>query len=227
MKLTDRLQKAADLVPGGKVMADIGTDHAYLPIYLLETGKMERAIACDIHQGPLDRAKEHLISSVMTERIALRLGGGLAPLAKGEVDGVTICGMGGLMIVDILKEDMEKAQALSWLVLQPQKHAAELKVFLSQNHFRIEKEVLSLDGGQLYEMLLAVPGEMEPLDMLTAEIGATKAYREDPLFPLHIRRLIKKRDFLIDGVAEDSENERHRRNREKAVKEKQILEEWL
>lgn len=227
MHLTDRLQKAADLVPKGRAMADIGTDHGYLPIYLLETGKMERAIACDIHKGPLDRARENLISTGLTEKISLRLGGGLSQLTKGEVDGVTICGMGGLMIRDILKEDMEKAQALSWLVLQPQNHVAELKVFLSTHHFHIEKEILSDDGGQLYEMLLAVPGEMEPLDLLTAEIGATASYREDPLFPIHIERLIKKRDFLIQGVAEDTKVERHRKNREKAVKEKKILERYL
>lgn len=227
MHLTDRLQKVADLVPQGKAMADIGTDHGYLPIYLVETGKMESAIACDINEGPLDRAKENLISTGLTEKIALRLGGGLSKLAKGEVDGVTICGMGGLMICQILEDDREKAQALSWLVLQPQNHVAELKVFLQAHHFRIVKEVLSEDSGQLYEMLLAMPGEMEPLDMLTAEIGATPSYREDPLFPMHIQRLIRKRDFLIQGVAEDSKIERHRKNREKAVKEKKILETYL
>lgn len=227
MHLTDRLQKVADLVPQGKAMADIGTDHGYLPIYLVETGKMESAIACDINEGPLDRAKENLISTGLAEKIALRLGGGLSKLNIGEVDGVTICGMGGLMICQILEGDREKAQALSWLVLQPQNHVAELKVFLQAHHFRIVKEVLSEDGGQLYEMLLAVPGEMEPLDMLTAEIGATPSYREDPLFPMHIQRLIRKRDFLIQGVAEDSKIERHRKNREKAVKEKKILETYL
>ncbi len=227
MNLTDRLQKAADLVPPGKAMADIGTDHGYLPIYLMEKKKMERAIACDINQGPLDRARENLISSGMMNRISLRLGGGLSPLEKGEVDGVTICGMGGLMIRQILEDDREKAQALSWLVLQPQNHVAELKVFLSTHHFRIEKEILSQDGGQLYELLLAVPGEMEPLDLLTAEIGAAPSYREDPLFPVHIERLIRKRDFLIQGVAEDTKVERHRKNREKAVEEKKILEGYL
>ncbi len=227
MHLTDRLQKVADLVPQGRAMADIGTDHGYLPIYLVETGKMESAIACDINEGPLDRAKENLISTGLTEKIALRLGGGLSKLAKGEVDGVTICGMGGLMICQILEDDREKAQALSWLVLQPQNHVAELKVFLSTHHFRIVKEVLSEDGGQLYEMLLAEPGEMEPLDLLTAEIGATPSYREDPLFPIHIQRLIRKRDFLIQGVAEDSKIERHRKNREKAVREKKILEGYV
>ena len=78
-------------------------------------------------------------------------------------------------------------------MLQPQGHVAELRQFLGRHHFRIEKEVLSLDGGQLYELMLVRPGEMEELSMLQAEIGATAAYRKDPLFKTHIERLIRKR----------------------------------
>lgn len=225
--LTDRLQQVADLVPACRCMADIGTDHGYLPMYLIEKGVTVRAIACDIHAGPLERAKEHLGSFPQRDRISLRLGGGLSPLAQGEADGVTICGMGGLMIRQILEEEAEKAACLHWLVLQPQNHVAELKQFLSEHHFRIEKEVLSLDGGQLYEILKAVPGEMPPLSLLDAEIGATADYRKDPLFPLHVRKLIRKRHFLVQGVAEDTANERNRRKREQAVKELEALEALL
>lgn len=225
--LTNRLQRVADLVPVGHCMADIGTDHGYLPMYLVEKEIMKNAIACDIHQGPLERAKEHLLSFSQRDQISLRLGGGLSPLKKGEVDGVTICGMGGLMIRQILEEEAEKASALRWMVLQPQNHVAELKQFLSENHFCIEKEVLSLDGGQLYEILKVVPGEMKSLSLLEAEIGATEDYRKDPLFPVHIHKLIKKRNFLIQGVAEDTTNERNRKKREQAVKELQVLEALL
>ncbi len=223
LKLTSRLQQVADLVPTGTSMADIGTDHGYVPMYLVETGKMERAIACDIHQGPLDRAKEHLSSFPLQNAIELRLGGGLAPLQKGEVDGVTICGMGGLMIRQILEDDMEKAQSLSWLILQPQNHVADLKYFLSRHHFCIEKEVLCLEAGQLYEIMKIRLGEMPPVSMLEAEIGVTEAYRQDPLFPMHIKKLMKKRNFLIQGVAEDSSNERNLKKREQAVRELEIL----
>lgn len=224
--LTDRLRRVADLVPAGQCMADIGTDHGYLPMYLVEKGVMERAIACDIHRGPLERAKEHLRTFPKRDKISLRLGGGLAPLLPGEVDGVTICGMGGLMIRQILEED-HKAGGLHWMVLQPQNHVAELKQYLSENHFRIEKEVLSFDGGQLYEILKVVPGDMKPLSLLEAEIGATEDYRKDPLFPMHIQKLIKKRNFLIQGVAEDTTNERNRKKREQALKELQVLEAFL
>ena len=221
MKLTNRLQAAADLVPVCESMADIGTDHGYLPIYLVQEGRARRAIACDVNDGPLARAKEDVISSGFSRQIGLRLGGGLSPIDKGEVDGITICGMGGLLMRDILAENAGKAQALSWLVLQPQGHVAELRQFLSRHHFRIEKEVL--DGGQLYELMLVRPGEMEELSMLQAEIGATAAYRKEPLFKMHIERLIRKRRFVIEG-AKDSKSERHRLSREKALEEVSILE---
>lgn len=223
MKLTNRLQAAADLVPVCESMADIGTDHGYLPISLVQEGRVRRAIACDVNDGPLTRAREDVISSGLSRQIGLRLGGGLAPIAEGEVDGVTICGMGGLLMRDILLADMEKAQALSWLVLQPQGHVAELRQFLSRHHFRMEKEVLSLDGGQLYELMLVRPGDMEELSLLQAEIGATAAYRKDPLFKMHIERLIRKRRFVIEG-AKHSESERHRMSREKALEEVKVLE---
>lgn len=223
MKLTNRLQAAADLVPVCESMADIGTDHGYLPISLVQEGRARRAIACDVNAGPLARAKEDVISSGLSCQIDLRLGGGLAPLSKGEVDGVTISGMGGLLMRDILLADMEKAQALSWLVLQPQGHVAELRRFLSTHHFCIEKEVLSMDGGQLYELMLVRPGEMAELSMLQAEIGATAAYRKDPLFKTHIERLIRKRRFVIEG-AKNSMSERHRMSREKALEEVKVLE---
>ena len=82
MKLTNRLQAAADLVPVCESMADIGTDHGYLPIYLVQEGRARRAIACDVNDGPLARAKEDVISSGFSRQIGLRLGGGLHRLTK-------------------------------------------------------------------------------------------------------------------------------------------------
>ena len=227
MKLTERLEKVSSLVPLSTSMADIGTDHGYLPLSLLEEGKVSRAIACDINRGPLERAREHIRSEGREKDIALRLGGGLSVLEKGEVDGVVMAGMGGLLMADILEADMDKAQALHWLVLQPQNHVADLKRYLSTHHFRIVTEEMALEDRQLYEMFLAAPGDMEPLSLLDAEIGATGAYRKHPLFPLHIRKLIRKRDFLINGVAEDTTNERNRRRRKQAVEEKKRLEALL
>ena len=215
MNLTARLRQVAELVPVCRSMADIGTDHAYLPLFLLEAGKALHAIASDIHRGPLERARTHLEGEGKGKEIELRL------------DGAVMAGMGGLMMRDILDADFEKAQALSWLVLQPQNHVAELKQYLSTHHFIICREDMAMEDRRLYEMMLVKPGSMKEISLLDGEIGVTEEYRQHPLFPEHIRRLIRKRDFLIHGVAEDTDNDRNRRRREKAVEEKKRLEAYL
>lgn len=225
--LTARLRHVADLVPSCQSMADIGTDHAYLPLFLLEKGKVQWAIASDIHKGPLERARAHLKGQEKGENIELRLGGGLSPLEVGEVDGAVMAGMGGLMMRDILEADFPKAQSLSWLVLQPQNHVAELKQYLACHHFMILQEDMAMEDRRLYEMMLVKPGAMKEISLLEGEIGVTENYRQHPLFHEHLRRLIRKRDFLIQGVAEDTDNERNRRRREKALEEKKRLEAFL
>lgn len=225
--LTARLRHVADLIPSCQSMADIGTDHAYLPLFLLEKGKVQWAIASDIHKGPLERARAHLKGQEKGGNIELRLGGGLSPLETGEVDGAVMAGMGGLMMRDILEADFPKAQALSWLVLQPQNHVAELKQYLVGHHFMIMQEDMVMEDRRLYEMMLVKPGAMKEISLLEGEIGVTENYRQHPLFHEHLRRLIRKRDFLIEGVAEDTDNERNRRRREKAVEEKKRLEAFL
>ena len=135
--------------------------------------------------------------------------------------------MGRLMMRDILEADFPKAQALSWLVLQPQNHVAELKQYLAGHHFMILQEDMAMEDRRLYEMMLVKPGAMKGISLLEGEIGVTENYRHHPLFQEHLRRLIRKRDFLIEGVAEDTDNERNRRRREKAVEEKKKLEAFL
>ena len=170
--LTARLRHVADLVPSCQSMADIGTDHAYLPLFLLEKGKVQWAIASDIHKGPLERARAHLKGQEKGENIELRLGGGLSPLETGEVDGAVMAGMGGLMMRDILEADFPKAQSLSWLVLQPQNHVAELKQYLAGHHFMIMQEDMVMEDRRLYEMMLVKPGAMKEISLLEGEIGA-------------------------------------------------------
>ena len=227
MKLGDRLKQVISLVPVSQSMADIGTDHGYIPLSLLEENKVRKAIACDINHGPLERAKEHIFQEGKPHDVEIRLGSGLEPVSDGEVDGVVIAGMGGLMILQILEDCLEKAKHLHWLVLQPQNHTAELKQYLSSHGFKIEKEELALEGGHLYEMFRAVPGKMNELSYLDAEIGCTEDYRNHPLFYRHLKKLIKKRNDLIQGIAEDTDNKRNYLRRQNALKEKKILEAFL
>lgn len=227
MKLTPRLLKIAEMVPPSEAMADIGTDHAYLPIYLLEQEKIQRALACDIHQGPLLRAASNIAEHGRKDSIALRLGSGFEPIVPGEVDGAVIAGMGGLMMIDILEKSPDAASSFQWMILQPQNHVSDLKKYICAHHFRITRECLAEETNQLYEIMKIVPGESAPVTLFEAEIGVTDDYRKDPLFSKHIRKLIRKRDFLINGIASDTDNDSSRRKREAAVIEKKRLEELL
>lgn len=227
MKLTPRLLKIAEMVPCSESMADIGTDHAYLPVFLLEQEKIRRAVACDINKGPLQRAASNVAERGRMGDIELRLGSGFEPLIPGEVDGAVIAGMGGLMMIEIMRHSPHIAASFQWLILQPQNHVAEIKKYVCSHHFRIVRECLAREGNQLYEMMEIIPGKAEPVTLFEAEIGVTNAYKQDPLFPEHIRKLIRKRNFLIDGIAVDTDNETNRQKREMAVIEKQRLEELL
>jgi len=227
MKLTPRLMKIAEMVPLSDSMADIGTDHAYLPIFLLEQEKIRRAVACDIHKGPLLRAASNIADRGMNGLITLRLGSGFETLRSGEVNGAVIAGMGGLMMIDILKKSPVVSSSFQWLILQPQNHVAELKKYICEHYFQIVKECLVEEANQLYEIMKIVPGKSSMITLFEAEIGVTNDYRRDPLFAKHIGKLIKKRDFLINGIASDTDNDINRRKREKAMNEKKELEELI
>ena len=104
MKLSKRLETVASFVPKGSNIADIGTDHGYVPIYLVREGQAEHAVAMDVRKGPLERARAHVAEAGLGSRIDVRLSDGLAGLKPGEADCVVIAGMGGELIIHILEE---------------------------------------------------------------------------------------------------------------------------
>lgn len=225
MKLAERLLKVASLVPPSSSIADIGTDHGYIPIYLIQQKKIKKAVAADIHKGPLERAKVHIAEKQLQDKIEVRLGSGLSVINKYEVEGAVIAGMGGQMIQSILEHDNSIARTLRWFVLQPQSHVADLRIWLQKNKYQIEKEVLIQEKHQLYEAIYVVQGEMKEFSFLDAEIGVTKGRYEDLLFKHHLGKLIKKRNLMIQNIAAQSVNEINQVKRYKAVQEKKILEE--
>lgn len=225
--LTPRLQAAADLVPTASVIADIGTDHAYLPLYLVETGKIRRAIASDIHEGPAERARIHIGQEGKSDSIDVRIGSGLLTLRPGEAEGAVIAGMGGLMIQKILEEGAAVAERMNWFVLQPQNHGGDLRDWLSTHGFTVRKEVLAKEDRMLYQILLAVHGTGRPYQGMERETGHFEQRRSDPLFFEFLQGLIKKRNFTIQGVPETTENPLSAEKRLRALEEKKELEDML
>ena len=157
MEISKRLRMAAELVEGRRV-ADIGTDHAYLPIWLWEQGRLERGVACDIHRGPLERARENIRQSGAESVIQVRLGDGLAPVAPFEVQTAVLCGMGGMLMLQILENAPRVAASLEQVVLQPQLDLPRVRQGLHRLGFMIREERMEREDGRFYTAISAVPG---------------------------------------------------------------------
>ena len=155
--ITPRLQSIIDLIDA-KTVADIGTDHAYIPIRLARDNKITKAVACDKNKGPIDIARLNVEKYGLSDIIELRQGDGLSPLKKNETEAIIIAGMGGKLIADIIEADIEKIGS-SKLILQPMNAQYELRKKLFELGFTIEKEELSAEGFKVYNLMSVVVGE--------------------------------------------------------------------
>ena len=156
IKLDTRLKMAAEEVRQGKKVADIGTDHAYLPAYLIENNICPSAIAADIGKGPLENAKKVVSTSpLLSERIQLRLSNGLEKISSDEADDIVIAGMGGILISEILTKAPWVKNENKRLILQPMSHAEDVRKYLCENGFVIIKEKASTDGKHNYIIIVA------------------------------------------------------------------------
>lgn len=163
VKISNRLMTVASLISEGNVLADVGTDHGYVPIYLMEQGKIPRAIAMDINAGPLERAKEHIAGCGMGDYIETRLSDGLEALRAGEAESILIAGMGGGLVIHILEAGEAVAKSAKELVLQPQSELERVRIFLEKNGYVTDAEDMVLEDGKFYPMMRVhyEPGDRE------------------------------------------------------------------
>ena len=170
--LTDRLQMIADEIQKGETMADIGTDHGFLPLYLWENGISPSVIMCDVSEPSLAKAKAAAGAYQFGHELDFRAGDGLQVLSVGEVDDIVIAGMGGLLIRDILAFDLEKTCSFRKFVLQPRNNSGQLRYWLVSHNFNIVKNQLVREGKFICEIItvkppktaeIAVLGPSEPL----------------------------------------------------------------
>jgi tRNA (adenine22-N1)-methyltransferase len=161
MELSKRLSAVAALLDNCDKMADIGTDHGYIPIYLVEQKRVHGAIAMDIGKGPLQRAKEHVQLHKLDEYIELRLSDGAKKLAVGEVQEVVIAGMGGRLMMKIIDESQELFHSLQGFVIQPQSEYGFVRHFLEDSGFVILKENMVEEDGKYYPMMRVSSGQMK------------------------------------------------------------------
>ena len=194
---------AAALVRDGAVFADIGTDHAYLPLYLLSRGRILRAVAADIGEGPLSRARANIVEAGEEGRIRTVLTDGLIGLEDEGLSDIAICGMGGELIVRILSNAPFVKQKGIRLILQPMTRAAVLRRYLAENGFAIVEEIPSRAAGRVYSCLAAeYDGVCRTLSPARAEVGypcCRTAEERDAFCELlsrKIRALTEKREAL-------------------------------
>lgn len=153
--LGPRLRQCAAFVRPGSRMADIGTDHGYLPVWLTRRGVCPHAIGMDINAGPLARARETADTYRAADLVELRLSDGLAALKRDEVDDIVIAGMGGELIAAILGQTPWVQEETLRFILQPMSHPEKLRAFLYEHGFALLREETVLDGGRLYTVMLA------------------------------------------------------------------------
>jgi tRNA (adenine22-N1)-methyltransferase len=200
-----RLLSAAELVRQGAVFADIGTDHAYLPLFLLDRGKISRAVCADINEGPLNSARANAREAGHTDKIEFVLTDGAACLSDRGITDYAICGMGGELIAAIIERAPHLRDKSVNLILQPMSRQGVLRKFLASNGFEIRCESYSTDSGKHYVTLLVnYTGNISEIDDVEAELGAKRAEYVNKSAQIcylkaKLSAFLKQRDGKIQG----------------------------
>ncbi len=196
IKLSPRLAVIGNCVAGAKTMADIGTDHGYLPVSLVATGQVDFAIASDTNAKPLKKAEKIIADFKLEKLIETRLGSGLSVLQPGEVQAVVMAGMGGLLIRDLLERDRQVALKMEKMVLQPMNNQAVLRKYLEDRGYQIIKEDLCQEVDRIYEIMVVVPGKMVISNPLEYELGFEYVKHQHPL----LKALIDRKIYLENKI---------------------------
>ena len=197
IKLTPRLAAVASLVEACDAVADIGTDHGFLPTYLVQNNICKHAVASDINEGPLKSSVRTAQAYSVTDMLEFICAPGLDGVKPGSVDTVVIAGMGGETIVDILKAASWVKEYKTKLVLQPQSKFELFENYLNENGFSVEKAVLVKDAGRLYiAFAVQYSGEISDKDITYF----AEHLKNHPLFAEYVDNIVKKLEFREKGL---------------------------
>lgn len=183
IQLTPRLQSVARMVPPCGLLYDIGTDHAYLPMYLVQQGIVRQAVACDVADGPVHIARTRIAAHGMQRQVKVQKADGLT--AAADADAAVIAGMGGTLIGEILSAQTETAHRIPLLVLQPMTMVYELRRFLHAHGFEITDEDLTQEGTKFYSILAVRSGKQTFENELQYHLGQALLEKRHPLLPAY------------------------------------------
>ena len=197
MRLTPRLQCIADMIRRGSSVADIGSDHAHLPIYLAENNICRRAVASDVHLGPLNSARSNIAAHGLEDVIQTNLGSGFENIGRYEVDTAVIAGMGGELIADILEA---VPQGVNTLILQPMRNISVCRRAVHKNGFEIVRESLAEENGKIYNIIYAERAHKPPAAWSDFEYELSPLIERNELFFRYINARIKKLEKIIERL---------------------------
>lgn len=200
MELSKRLQAVADMVVCVGVAADVGTDHGYIPIYLIETHKCKKVIAMDINEGPLLRASEHITERGLGIYIETRQSDGVAALAPFEVQTVVLAGMGGGLMIRILEEGKTVFDTVLNLVLQPQSEIGKVRKYLIEHGYRIEMEDIVKEDGKFYPLMQVVHGLEQPYNSGQLQYGRVQIQKNVEVWATFVQREIQIKSNILNQL---------------------------
>jgi len=200
MRLPERLKAITKYIPPEVRVADIGTDHGFIPIYLVENKIAKYVIATDLNCGSLNKAIDNIKNKNLEMFIETRLGDGLKVLTPGEVEVAIIAGMGGLLIIKILTEGKEIAQTIKKFIFQPMRDADKLRRYLVQNGYKISEEDLVKERGKFYEIITAEHGRQKIENDVYYEIGPKLVEKNHPLLKEFLLYKIQKIRKILNKI---------------------------
>lgn len=204
MELSKRLQAVAGLVTPDLKIADIGTDHAYIPIWLVEQGISPSAIAMDINQGPLEKAKENIVLHRLTSRIKTRQSDGMRQLKPSEAESVVIAGMGGGLVIKILEDVKEQDLGIKEWILQPQSELKKVREYLNESGYRIVDEMMILDEGKFYPMMKAIKGKQEVYREEELSYGKLLLKNRNPILKMFLEKELELKNGIYETLKKTS-----------------------
>ena len=200
--ISKRLELVASFVPQGAILLDVGSDHAYLPIELVERGQVKSAIAGEVVEGPYQSAVKNVEVHGLKEKIQVRLANGLAAFEESDqVSVITIAGMGGRLIARILEEGLDKLVNVERLILQPNNREDDLRIWLQENSFQIVAESILEEAGKFYEILVVEVGQMN-LSASDVRFGPFLSKEVSPVFVQKWQKEAVKLEFALGQIPE-------------------------
>jgi len=199
MNLTERLLKIAQLVEY-KTVADIGTDHAKLPVYLINNRICNKVIASDVADGPVKACESTVSRYQLKEFIHIRKGNGLDTLSVGEVETIVIAGMGGDLISEILQNGDQVAKKAKEIILQPMTHIPQLRQFLKNNNYKIIEELLVKENNKIYTIIKVTHGKNQYVDEIDFIVSPLLMKKKDEILVEYILKLLNKYKTELIGL---------------------------